>query len=279
MNKYITGIVSAAGLTALVCGGALAGEDLDRIMDDGVFKVATDANWAPQSFLNEDNEMDGFDVDVAKEIAKRLGVEVEFVTPDWSVITAGSWNDRWDASVGSMTPTQDRAKVLEFPAIYYYTPASFAVHADSPIQDKSELNGQKIGACTACTFELYLQGDLTIDAEGAPPHVYDVKPGEIHSLKDSSAIMDDLRLGHGVRIHGMIDSLPAILEAIKNGYPLRIVGTPAFYEPLAVAIDKGDPELRDKIAVIVKEMHDDGTLSAFSVKWYGEDFSKTEPAS
>lgn len=70
--------------------------------------MATDANWAPQSFLNDNNEMDGFDVDVAREIAKRMGVDIEFVTPDWSIITAGNWAGRWDISVGSMTP-QPRA--------------------------------------------------------------------------------------------------------------------------------------------------------------------------
>ena len=255
-----------------------AGEALDRVMSTKVLKVATDANWAPQSFLNDKNEMDGFDVDVAKELAKRLGAKVEFVTPDWSVITSGKWHGRWDVSVGSMTPTKARSEVLSFPGIYYYTPASFAVHKDSKAQDKTDLNGKKLGACTACTFELYLQGDLTIDAAGAPPFKYDVKPGEIVSMKDASALMDDLRLGDGVRLDGMIDALPAIQNAIKNGYPLRIVGTPAFYEPLSVAIDKGDQEFEDKLAGIVKAMHEDGTLSTLSKKWYGIDYSKTSAA-
>lgn len=98
---------------------SFAGEALDRVMSAGVLKVATSADWAPQSFINDDNKMDGFDVDVARELAKRLGVEVEFVTPSWDIITAGRWNGRWDLSVGSMTPTKSRAEVLAFPGVYY----------------------------------------------------------------------------------------------------------------------------------------------------------------
>ena len=79
---------------------------LDEVKEAGNLLVSTDPNYAPQSFLNDSGELDGFDVDVAKEVAKRLGVEVEFVTPDWDMITGGNWGGRWDLSIGSMTPTE-----------------------------------------------------------------------------------------------------------------------------------------------------------------------------
>lgn len=257
---------------------AFAGDALDRVMSEGTLKVATDANWAPQSFLNDNNEMDGFDVDVARELATRLGVEVEFVTPSWDIITAGNWNGRWDLSVGSMTPTKSRAEVLSFPGVYYYTPASVAVHEDSPYKEISDLNGKKVAGSTASTFELYLQHDLTIDAEGVPAFEYQITPGELRSYKDGTAAMDDLRLGDGVRIHGMVGSLPAILSGIESNYPLRVLGEPVFYEPLAVAIDKGDAEFNDKLAGFIADMKADGTLSAMSVKWYGIDYSASANA-
>ena len=243
-------------------------------MSSKVLKVATDANWAPQSFLNDNNEMDGFDVDVAKEVAKRLGAKAEFVTPSWDIITAGNWNGRWDLSVGSMTPTKSRAKILAFPGVYYYTPASIAVHKDSPFKQISDLNGKKVGAGTATTFELYLQHDLQIDAEGVPAFEYQLK-AENKSYKDSTAAMDDLRLGDGVRLNGMVGSLPAILKGIEAKYPLRILGEPVFYEPLALAIDKGDKEFNDKLAGILAAMKSDGTLSKLSLKWYKIDYSST----
>lgn len=100
-------------------------------------------------------------------------------------------------------------------------------------------------------------------------------PGEIKSYKDGTAALDDLRLGDGVRIHGMVGSLPAIQEGIKSGYPLKVLGDPVFYEPLALAIDKGDDEFNDKLAEIVKAMKDDGTLKTLSEKWYGIDYTTT----
>ncbi len=273
LNRRVFTLTATAAL-ALSTSISFAGEALDRVMAAGVLKVATDANWAPQSFINDDNEMDGFDVDVAREIAKRLGVDVEFVTPSWDVITAGRWNGRWDLSVGSMTPTKSRAEVLAFPAVYYYTPASVAVHKDSPFETLADLNGKAVGAGTATTFELYLQHDLQIDAEGVPPFEYQLTV-ENKSYKDSTAAMDDLRLGDGVRLNGMVGSLPAILSAIEANYPLRVLGDPVFYEPLALAIDLGDQEFNDKLAGIVTEMKADGTLTALSMKWYGVDYTST----
>ncbi|WP_417240700.1 transporter substrate-binding domain-containing protein [Celeribacter halophilus] len=267
----------ATGITvAISASAAFAGEALDRVMEDNVLKVATSASWAPQSFLNENNEMDGFDVDIAREIAKRLGVEIEFVTPAWDIITAGNWNGRWDLSVGSMTPTTARTEVLAFPAVYYYTPAAIAVHKDSSATQPSDLDGKTVGTCTGCTFELYLQHDLTIDAEGVPAFNYEVTPGEVKTYQGPQPIFDDLRLGNGTRLDGLLESLPAILGAIENGYPLKVIGKPVFYEPLALAIDRGDQEFNDKLAAIVADMREDGTLTTLSEKWYGIDLTVTE---
>lgn len=272
--------VKSAGLAAVFTLGLMvgsvasqAGESLDRVMSTKVLKIASDANWPPQSFLNDKNEMDGFDVDVAKELAKRLGAKAEFVTPQWSIITAGKWSGRWDISVGSMTPTKERSKVLSFPGVYYYTPAAFVVHKDSAHKDKMDLTGKRIGAGTATVFEQYLNEDLVIEAKGAPPFKYDVKTKDIASYESSVTALDDLRLGDGVRIDGILGPRPTFENAIKNGYPVRVVGTPAFYEPLSVAIDLGDQEFHDKLAAIIKAMHNDGTLTALSKKWYKVDYT------
>jgi polar amino acid transport system substrate-binding protein len=243
-------------------------------MKRGSMKMATDSNLPPLSFINQQNQLDGFDVDVGKEVARRLGVKLDIITPEWTVITAGHWNGRWDISIGSMTPTADRAKVFDFPAIYYYTPASFVVHKNSTIQKRDELNGKVVGAPSGTTYEKYLRHDLTIDATGAPSFTYDVKPGTIKTLSASTALMDDLRLGAGVRLDSILYALPSLNEAIKKGYPFRIVGEPVFYEPLAIAIEKGDKEFADKLRATVTAMQADGTLRKLSEQWFGTDYSK-----
>src|SRR3546814_677031 len=234
--------LGAAALLASVVAvpAAQAGETFDRVMRTKTLTMSSDPEYPPQSFLNGNNEMDGCDVDGCKEIAERLGVELEIVTPSWDIITAGNWGGRWDMSVGSMTPTKQRAEVLDFPAVYYYTPASFAVHEDSEIDSLDDLNGKTIGACGGCTYDAYLNKRLEIDAEGAPPFEYEVEAGEIKTYETDTYAFDDLRLGDGTRLDAVFSALPAIQQAIeKGGYPMKVVGKPAFYEPLSVATEIG----------------------------------------
>ena len=115
---------------------------------------------------------------------------------------------------------------------------------------------------------MYLQGNL--DMLDAPAFTYDVTPGTITSLVDGAACLDDLRLGAGVRNDGMVDSMPMILEAIDAGYPVKIIGSPAFYEPLSLATDKGndDPELDAELARVIADMQKDYTLSLLSIQHF-----------
>ena len=245
-----------------------AGAVYDYIKTNNELMIATDANWAPYSYINDAGEMEGFDVDVGREIAKRMGVEARFITPSWDIITSGNWNMRWDVSVGSMTPTETRSQVLNFPAVYYYTPAGFAVHTDSPITTLAGLNGKNVCTTAASSWEDYLNGQLNM--LGAPAFTYKVTPGTITSLADGHTCLDDTRLGAGVRNDGIIDSIPMIQGAIEDGYPIRFLGDPAFFEPLSVATDKGndDPELDAEIVRIIAAMKKDYTLTMMSMKWF-----------
>ncbi|MCR6502847.1 transporter substrate-binding domain-containing protein [Shinella sp. CPCC 101442] len=277
MMKISTVAALAASIAlSLAAVPAKAGEVLDRVLAAKTLKVATDANWAPQSFVNDKNEMDGFDVDVAKEIGKHLGVSVEFVTPGWDIITAGKWQGRWDMHIGSMTPTKARAELFDFPAVYYYTPAAVAVHKDSKAGKLEDLEGKSVGVTATSTFEAYANQDLTLDAAGAPAFTYAFKPGEVKSYANSTTAFDDLRLGDGTRLYAVVSSLPSIIDAEKAGYPIKQLGKPVFFEPLAVAVEHGDTELSTKIAEAVKTMQADGTLSKLSVKWYGVDYTVTQ---
>jgi len=263
--KKATIVLTAALLSMNM--SAKAGAVYDYIKANNELMIATDANWAPFSYIDDDGVMQGFDVEVGREIAKRMGVEARFITPAWDIITSGNWNMRWDVSVGSMTPTASRSEVLNFPAVYYYTPASFAVHSDSTLT-VPQLSGKTICTTAASTWEMYLQGDL--DMLDAPAFTYDVTPGTITSLKDGSMCADDTRLGAGVRNDGFIDSVPMIQGAIEAGYPIRFLGAPAFHEPLSLATDLGnnDPELDAELARIIAEMQSDYSLSLLSIQHF-----------
>jgi polar amino acid transport system substrate-binding protein len=270
-NTGATGSSGASGAT---------GEDntlLGRVMANDQIRIATDPAYPPQSSYDEaSGTWEGFDIDVAEEISKRLGLSqpVDWQTPSWDVLTAGKWNDRWDASVGSMTITKERAQVLDFSSPYYYTPAGLAVQEGSDIASLDQLSGMTIGVGIATTYELYLERTLNIpgyDFEYLVPEDVTIKTYDT----DSSAIQD-LVLG---RVDAAFSAVPTLQGAIDHDKPIQLLGDPVFYEPLAVASDKDAPldptSLVAKISEIIDEMHQDGTLTALSMKWYGEDLTTT----
>ncbi len=270
MKKIITTLAALA----LSSTAVWAGETLDRVMSAKELVVATNAGWPPQSYLDDNNEMVGFDIDVAREIATRLGVEVRFETPDWATLTGGRWQGRYDLGVGSVTPTKARAEVIDFAGIYYYSPYVYVLHQDSTAATVADLNGKKIGVETATTSEDFINRRLEIDAPGLPPIEYKLEPGEILTYADSMLPFDDLRLGDGVRVDAVIAPEQTAMNAIKNGYPVKILeGEYAFREPLVVIGEKTDPEWTAKVSEVLAAMKSDGTLASLTTKWYGKDYS------
>ena len=249
------------------------GDLLAQICDKGVLTVSTDPAYPPQSkYLPKEDKYEGFDIDVATEIAHRLGVDIAWQTPSWDVITAGGWNGRWDMSVGSMTPTNDRQQVLDFTQPYYFTPAVVVVHKDNTtINDVStDLDGKKIGVCSGCTYEQFLDKSLNIKG-----FTFDfvVDDATIKGYDTDTTALQDLALGDGTRVDAVITSMTTAQGYADAGNPVKIVGKPLFYEPLAAAIDKSsklDPTSFASAAdQIVQDMHADGTLTDLSKKWYG----------
>jgi polar amino acid transport system substrate-binding protein len=279
LSGVLAGLVLALALVVSACGGSdeSANDLLASIEDKGVLTVSTDPAYPPQSELNEETgKYEGFDIDVATEIAERMGVDIAWEAPAWETITSGNWNGRWDISVGSMTITPERAEVLHFSPPYYYTPAAMAVHNDnSTITEAADLDGKKVGVCGGCTYDLYLQNKLQIaqDASGEPEEIPSaITDPDIKTYDTDSTAIQDLALGDGRRLDAVISALPTLEGAIKAGTPIKIVGNDLFYEPLAVAVDRSSQldstSLVEKISEIVDEMKEDGTLEELSAKWY-----------
>jgi polar amino acid transport system substrate-binding protein len=248
---------------------------LARILDAGVIRVSTDPEYPPQSFLNADTEeFEGFDIDVATEIATRLGVDIEFETPAWEAITAGSWSDRWDLSVGSMTITEDRKAVVDFTQPYYYTPAQMATFADSGITSLDDLGGKTVCVGAGTTYLDWLDGHLTLTPEAG--EVTDPPEGAESTTFDTDIKCADAWRSGRFEFDGWLSSSTTVEGAIAAGYEIEKVGEPVFFEPLAVAFDstvEDNDSLVAEIDRIVGEMHADGTLSELSVKWFCVDGS------
>jgi polar amino acid transport system substrate-binding protein len=264
---------------------------LSAIKARGTLRISTDPAYPPQSELVENAarpagtkcsadertapELAGFDIEVAVEIAKRMGVEPCFVTPDWTLITGGSWADRWDISVGSMTITPERMEPLYFSQPYYTTPAAFFVHKDNAtFKTIADLSGKQVGVCSGCTYEFYLDGSLKIPGEKID---YAVKDPEIKGYDTDTSALQDLALGDGVRLDAVMTALPTGQGVIKDGLPLKQMADPAYFEYLAAAIDKKhskDPiSFVKQVTELIQQMHTDGTLKQLSEKHYGLDLA------
>jgi polar amino acid transport system substrate-binding protein len=279
-----------AEATSEATAEAAAGDDLlADILSRGVLRISTDPAYPPQSELVADAqlaadskcsgderqaaEFAGFDISVAVEIANRLGVEPCFITPDWTLIVAGDWANRWDISVGSMTITPERMQNLYFSQPYYTTPAAFFVHEDNTaFTQPSDLSGKIVGACAGCTYDSYLQGTLEIPGETIEFLVTDV---QFVGYDADTLALQDLALGDGVRLNAALTALPTGTTFISDGGPIKQLGEPVYFEYLSPAFDKASAldtaTLRARVDEIIQEMHSDGTLQALSEEFYGTD--------
>jgi polar amino acid transport system substrate-binding protein len=252
----------------------VAGGLLDTVLKRGKLVVSTDPNYAPQSFLKPDGTFEGFDIDVATEIAKRLGVSVEFKTPNWDTITAGSWAGRWDVSVGSMTITVPRQKVLDFSPPYYYTPAQMSATTASGITTLDGLAGKTVCVGASTTYQDWLEGKLQSESLGpvaTPPAGVQVK-----TLPTDQECAQAMTAGQNVG-EGFLTASTVVDSAIANGTPIVKVGDPVFTEQLAASMDKSGPDPTDftaAVSKIIDDMHADGTLSQMSMKWFKLDLTK-----
>lgn len=256
---------------------------LAKVIAAGKLKVSTDPNYKPFSYLNVDTQQyEGFDIGSAEEVAKRLSavvgkeIQIEWVTPDWSVITAGSWGGRWDISIGSMSVTVARAKVVDFVDPYFFDYGSVAVPKDSTVQSVSELNGGKtwcVGAAT--TYEQWLTDTLEIVDPNKLPAPTDPK---ITSLKTDNECVQAVAAGR--KFDAIAANANVLADAEKQGQPIRVLaGPPTFTVSVSFALDKSGPPTADMLTVlnkIVAEMHADGTLTALSMQWLGKDVT-TKP--
>lgn len=272
---------------------APAADLLGTIKSRGYIVVSTDPNYEPQSFLNTSGsrpsdtkcasdtlttaEMQGFDVDVAKAIGDGLGVETCFATPDWDIITAGSWADKWDISVGSMTITTARQKILDFSVPYYYTPAVVAVAADSGITSLDQLAGKAVCAGTSTTYEAWLNHDM--EALGLPESSVYVQAPDVTVVPLTTDQDCPQSIASGRKDFVAYATSATVVDAnIAAGMPVKKLEGVVFSENLAAAFDKSSSlptdTLREEVDKIITEMHTNGKLTELSNKWFGSDLTQ-----
>jgi polar amino acid transport system substrate-binding protein len=224
----------------------------------GVLVVADAANFPPASWVNDKHQLVGFDVDVARQVGKLLGLQVRFINPNWDAVPSGLKAGTFDVSIGSLEPTADLKTMLSFTAPYYYMPAQLAVkQGAAQLTDATQLAGKTVGVAVQSAFFYWLQANTQ-----ASPRTF---------ASDADAF-PELAAG---RLDAILAAGPTLKQAIDSGQPFELSGKPLFYQHLCFAVQKGQQDLVALFDYAIKKLQTDGTLSDLTREWFrGMDLSK-----
>jgi len=239
---------------------APAGNQLEQIKKNGKIKVGLMGTYAPYNFLNDKKEVDGYDADIAKNIAQKLGVQAEFITGEFSGLIEGLQRDKYDVLISQVTITDDRKKTMDFSIPYIKNSVNVVVKGDNnTIKAIEDFKGKKIGVGLGTNDEKYLRDTVM-------PKVGNF---EIATYNDVITSLTDLNTG---RIDATINNMFALKPIIdKNKLNIKAVGEPIKEDFAGVAMRKNNPELLDAVNKALNDMKNDGTLKQIHQKWFGVD--------
>lgn len=230
-----------------------------KLVHEGKLTFAMSGLLKPLNYKDTNGVLTGFDVEIGNEIAKRIGLEANPVTNPWETILQGLKGGKYDAIIGSMTHTEERAKQVDFTEPYYISGGQiFIAETNDSIKTQDDLQGKVIGVVQASTHKEVAETltDKT-KVKGYPTDIYalqDLVPGRV------DAVITDRVVG---------------TSAIKNqGLKIKATGEVLNKENIAIAVTKDNPELTKKINEAIKAMIEDGTYEQISVKWFGSNLLK-----
>ena len=249
---------------ATEAGAAAEDDQLAQIQKKGEIVVAMEGTWSPWTYHDEKDELVGYDVEVAKAIAEKLGVKATFVEGEWDGLFAGMDAGRYDIVVNGVDVTEERSDKYDFTEPYAYNRTAVIVKKDNDeIQSFEDLAGKHTANTISSTY-----------AELAEQYGADVTG------------VDDLNQTFELLLSGRID---ATLNAELTYYDylkahpdadVKIAALTDTASEVAIPLRKGDESasLREAINTALDELRADGTLSELSVKYFGSDVSSAPDA-
>ena len=257
-NSGNSGSSSAASGTAASVASS-AGDQLSNIQSSGKLIVALEGAWQPWSYHDESDTLVGYDVEVSRAIAEKLGVEPEYVESDWDSLFAGLDAGRYDLVCNGVEVTDERSKTYDFTNPYAYIHTALAVRKDNEdIQSFEDLNGKTTANSLASTYmEL-------AESYGATVQGIDTLEETIQLL---TAGRIDATLNADVSFYDYLNVHPDA--------DFKIVAQTEDASHVAIPLRKGDDSasLLEAINTSIDELRADGTLKELSEKYFGQDIS------
>ena len=228
----------------------------------GSIVVGLDDNFPPMGFRDEKNELVGFDIDLAKEAAKRLGMEVTFKPIDWSAKEAELSGKRIDVLWNGLTITEERKANILFTKPYLENRQIVVVTGKSPIKTKAELKGKVVGVQDGSSAVDAVQKD-----EKAAKAIKELK-----KFADNVTALMDLSAGRLDAI--VVDEVVGRYYIAKKADEYRVLDEHFGTEDYGIGTRKDDTDLMNKIQKAMDDMKADGTAATISTKWFGKDIVK-----
>lgn len=261
MKKIIAGILTAA-MTMSLCAGftAMAEEQtaLDRILERGSLIVATDAAWPPFEYMEGENIV-GADMEIAADIAESLGVELEIINVAFDSLSMYLDNKEADLAIAAITVTEERAEVLEFSEPYCTSGQYIIVKEDDEkVAAIEDLAGYIIGVHLGTTGDFLASDEVNMGVlMGTGASVQQYKDLTVAAMGlnagDVQAIVCDKQLAENICV---------INEGLKCMEAVYADGT-STQEQYAVAADKGETDLIEKVNAVVTPILEDGTMDQY----------------
>ncbi len=258
MMRRAFGMLTAALLAfAMLLPRGAAADDLDRVEAAGELRIAMSGQYPPFNFVDDRNEVVGFDVDIGKAIAERMGVAPAIVTTAWDGIIAGLLAGKYDAIVGSMTITDERRKAVDFVGPYYRAARAVFLPEGSPARSLADLEGKRIGATLGETHERWARdrGGWTVRTyKGLPELLLELRSGRLDAI--------------------VVDDIPVRIAMKETGDRFVELDDPAIGgagDEIGIAIRKDNPGLKAAMQQALDEIMADGTYEAIAMRWIGSD--------
>jgi polar amino acid transport system substrate-binding protein len=221
-----------------------------NLFEDGKLTYASSGLYKPFNF-EEGGKLTGFDVEIGAAIAEKMGLEPNPVTTPWETITQSLLGNKFDAIIGSMAITEERAERVNFSDPYYYSGGMiFVPKGSDKITSAEDLEGKRIGVVAQSTYDT-----------AAQKYTDDIK----YYNSDVVALNDLTVKG---RLDAVITADVVGFEAIKAGLEIKEVGEPLWVEQAAVAVRKEDEKMLEGINKAIQELVEDGTYEEISNKWF-----------